>query len=171
MNSICRVRRGSAAPLAELIASRFIDTLLGCVVGLVGGVDHRPETARVVQAQHTSVGHQVHVVVRARFGLCGGKVQAARHAQMDKQKPLVQIEQQVFSAPAHAPDLPPHQALGRHAQRPAQGLAHVQGQDLGRGNAVGKTATGDFNFGEFGHGLWCKKGLGLHGTCQRVAGL
>ncbi|HRG72746.1 MAG TPA: FUSC family protein [Thauera aminoaromatica] len=27
-----------AAPLAELIASRFIDTLLGCVVGLVGGI-------------------------------------------------------------------------------------------------------------------------------------
>ena len=26
------------APLAELIASRFIDTLLGCVVGLVGGI-------------------------------------------------------------------------------------------------------------------------------------
>lgn len=25
-------------PLAELIASRFIDTLLGCVVGLAGGV-------------------------------------------------------------------------------------------------------------------------------------
>ncbi|HRV79067.1 MAG TPA: FUSC family protein, partial [Thauera sp.] len=27
-----------AAPLAELIESRFIDTVLGCIVGLVGGI-------------------------------------------------------------------------------------------------------------------------------------
>ncbi len=38
-----------AAPLAELIASRFIDTLLGCVVGLVGGIClHSPRFRAVV---------------------------------------------------------------------------------------------------------------------------
>ena len=37
------------APLAELIASRFIDTLLGCVVGLVGGIClHSPRFREVV---------------------------------------------------------------------------------------------------------------------------
>lgn len=38
-----------AAPLAELIASRFIDTLLGCVVGLAGGIClHSPRFREVV---------------------------------------------------------------------------------------------------------------------------
>ena len=38
-----------AAPLAELIQSRFIDTLLGCVVGLVGGIClHSPRFREVV---------------------------------------------------------------------------------------------------------------------------
>jgi hypothetical protein len=41
--------------------------------------------------------------------------------------------------------------LWRNSERPAQRLAHVHGQNLGVGNALGKAAAGDFDFWEFWH--------------------
>jgi hypothetical protein len=70
---------------------------------------------------------------------------------VQEQKPLIQIEQQVFASAANTHHEATLQTLGRHAQRPSQRLAHVQGQNASRLNAVGKTAACDFNFWEFGH--------------------
>jgi hypothetical protein len=90
---------------------------------LARGPHHGAETARIVQAQHPMVGPHVHVVVHARRRQGRRELQPARHAQVQQQQALVQIHQQVLAAPAHAVDQAPRQGLGRHAQRPAQGLA------------------------------------------------
>ena len=92
------------------------------------------------------------MVVRAGRRQRGVEAQAARHAQVQQQQAVVQVDQQVLAAPAHRPHRAPDQRGGLDRQRPAQRLADAHGLDAGAGDAVGKTAAGDFDFGEFGHG-------------------
>ena len=82
----------------------------------------RRRTARVVQAQHAAAGRR-----RSKWSCVPGaagdrrEAQAARHAQVQQQQALVQVQQQVLAAPAHASTVRPDQLL-RHA-RPAASAA------------------------------------------------
>ena len=104
-----------------------------------------------MQAQHAARRFQVHVIMGTARALLLIKIQTARHAQVHQQKALVQINEQVFTAAAHLGHLTSDQLRGFQPQRPAQGLAHMQGQHPGTGNTVGKALACDFNFGQFGH--------------------
>lgn len=114
--------------------------------------NHSTKTARVVQAQGTVVRDQIHVVMRPRCGLMRCKVQTARHAQMQKQQPIVQVHKQILAAPAHSTDGLTDKDPGIGAQRPPQRLAQMQSNDARPGNAVCKALARDFNFRQFGHG-------------------
>ncbi len=92
------------------------------------------------------------MVMRAGRWQLVGKGQAARHAEVDQQQALIEVEQQIFAAPTHLQHLAPLQRRRRYAQGPAQGLAHGGGLDAGAGDAVGKAQPGDFDFGQFRHG-------------------
>ncbi|MCY1536138.1 hypothetical protein D9M68_715810 [compost metagenome] len=115
-------------------------------------IDDRTKTTRVVQTQCALAGQQLKMIVVAATRQHVRKLQTARHAQVQQQVSFIQVEQKVLAPTcdrSHRSSLQD----GRFAtQRPAQGLAHLQAQDRSSGNAVGKAAPGDFNFGEFGHG-------------------
>lgn len=116
------------------------------------GPDHGTKTPGVMQPQRPPVCHKVHVVVHASLGLDRREIQTARHAQVQQQQALIQIEQQVLAPPANRPDLLAAQGLGLNTQWPAQGFAHAQHTDARTGNPVGKAQAGDFDFGQFRHG-------------------
>ncbi|MCY1311173.1 hypothetical protein D9M70_614510 [compost metagenome] len=87
------------------------------------------------------------MVVHAGLRQVNVEAQAPRHAQVQQQQPAVQVDQQVLAAAAHFAHAAPDQRLRRHHQRPAQRLADAHGLDARAGNAVGKAAPGDFDFG------------------------
>ena len=108
---------------------------------------HGSKAARVVQAQRALAGLQIHVVVLTGLARRVLKTQAARHAQMQQQKACVQIQQQVFTPPPYTQYLAACQGLRLAAQRPAQGFAHAQRQDVRPSNAIGKAQARHFYFG------------------------
>ena len=114
---------------------------------------HRAKAPRVVQTQHAPRRDQVKVIMSAAIGQLRREGHAARHAQVQEQQPLVQIEQQVLAAAPHALHGASGQLLRRAAQGPAQGLAQVGRDNARAGNAVGKTQARDFDFWQLGHGI------------------
>ena len=65
------------------------------------GVNHCAKTTRIIQAQRALCCNHLEMIVPAQCGQILGKAQTARHAQMQQQQTLVQIDQKVFSASAH----------------------------------------------------------------------
>jgi len=102
-----------------------------------------------MQPQRALRGHQIEMVMRAgrRQAVRGREAQAARHAQMQQQQAIAQIDQQVLAAAAHAAHRAPGQRLGRQAQRPAQRLAQARVQDACPRDGRCKRAARDFDFG------------------------
>lgn len=117
---------------------------------LVRRIHHGTKAARIMETQAAAVSDQVKMIMRTRHGQMTRdtrrKSQAAGHAKVNQQQPLIQIKQQVFAASAHCENTAPEQGLRVTAQRPAQGLTHSNRIDHSAGYAVGKTETGDFNF-------------------------
>ena len=114
--------------------------------------DHCTKAPGVMQAQGAPIGHQIHVIVRTGFRLVQCKVETARHAQMQQQQAMIQVEQQIFAAPPNAMNMLAAQGLHINTQGPAQRFAQPQPLDGSPCNAVGKTSARDFNFGQFRHG-------------------
>jgi len=71
---------------------------------------------------------------------------------MHQQKPLIEIQQQIFATAAHLQHGAAGQRFGRDGQRPAQRLADANALDAGASDPVGKTQAGNFDFGQFRHG-------------------
>ena len=122
-------------------------------VAFTAGIHHRAEAAWVVQAQGAQAGHHFKVVMLAGCGQAHAKAHAAGHAQMHQQQATVQVNQQVFAAPTHGQHALAVQLLRPATERPAQRFADGNGLNAGTGNAVGKAQAGDFNFGQFWHGI------------------
>ena len=120
---------------------------------LAARVDRGAKAAWIVQPQCAAIGVQIHMVVAPRWRQRLAHRQAARHAQVQQQQTGIQVHQQVFAAPAHRLHPAPRQCSRVTAQCPAQRFPQTHGRHLRPGNTVGKTQTGDFNFGEFWHGV------------------
>ncbi len=125
--------------IAQGLHAETAQQLHGGGVVLCRGIDHGAEAARVVEAQHALERDQVKVIVLTRRWRCALKTQTARHAQVQQQKALVQIEQQVFAAPAHGAHNPPFKRLRHATQRPTQSLAQAHLFDPRALDAAGKT--------------------------------
>jgi hypothetical protein len=124
---------------------------LGCIVS--AGVDDSAEAPRIVQPQQAARCLQVEVIVRPGRGLHRREQQAARHAQVQQQHALVQVEQQVLAAAAHARHRAAHQLLRLASQRPAQGFAHAHAGHGGARDTVRETQSRHLDFGQFRHRL------------------
>jgi len=111
------------------------------------GIDHGAEATRIVQTQQAVVGVEIEMIMPP--GRCAGgpKRQGARHAQVQQQQALVQVDQQVLAATTNRPHLSPHQHVWLDAKRPAQRLAQAYRQNTCTGDAFGKAQTGNFNLG------------------------
>ncbi len=166
---------GAAALLQSLVKSARLKTALQRLAaqtaqelvrhGIVqpqGRVNHGTKAARVVQPEHALAGVQLHVIVWTALGQVVGELHMARHAQMHQEQAAIQIDEQIFAAPPHRQDALALQGRRRTTQRPAQGFTHEHTLDHRASDAVGKAQTGDFNFGQFGHGQSGLKAIG-HG--------
>ena len=79
-------------------------------------------------------------------------MQAARHAQVQQEQATVQVQQQVFATATHLQHRAPLQQGCVTTQGPAQRLTHAQLLYARALDTVGKTQSGDFHLGQFGHG-------------------
>ena len=100
-----------------------------------------------MQSQNPLRCHQIHVIVLACWPLGRRKVQATRHAQMQHQDATLGVQQQIFASPSDPQNCLTHQRRRRNTQWPAQGLAHVHGQDASASDSTGKTQSRNLNFG------------------------
>jgi hypothetical protein len=117
---------------------------------------HGTKSPWIVQAQHPARGHQIKVVMRTRFTHPSRERQGSRHPQMHQQAaaaPVTRIQRQpqILAPTLHRAHLPTNQLIPIHPQRPAQRLARVHGEHLRTLDAISKTQTGNFNFGQFWH--------------------
>jgi tellurite resistance-related uncharacterized protein len=81
------------------------------------------KTAGIMQAQHPRRGVQIKMVVLAGRVTALAECQTARHAQMQQEDAVVQIQQQVFAPATHAVHPLPDQLCGLTDQGPAQRFA------------------------------------------------
>ena len=139
---------GCSQRLHPELAQQF----LGNRIVLTMYVDHRTKTPWVVQTQHTVGSTQIKMVVFARQWRLLNKRQTARHAQVQHQEPVFQVQQQVFTSAPYRHDVLLEQNLRLDAQWPTQRHAEPHTNNLRAGYAPGKTQAGDFDFWQFGHG-------------------
>ena len=64
---------------------------------------------------------------------------------MQQQKPLIQVQQQVFPAPANADHHPADQTIRLTSQRPTQGFSYKNTQYTGTRDSGSETSARDFN--------------------------
>ena len=157
--------RLDAEPPKQLLCRRVV---------LVQGMNHGAEAPWVMQAQGAPAGDKVKVIVFACRWQVGGKTDAARHSKVHQEQARAQVEQQVLTAAAYGQHLLAVQLCRLAAQWPAKRLAHQRSFDVGTCDAIGKAQAGDFNFGQFGHGVkalqvdiktWRHENMGLEKPC------
>ena len=119
---------------------------------------HRTKAARIIQAQNSMGRHEIKVIVQRRLRHGAVEAQAAGHTQVHQQQAAVQVQQQVLAAPPDRRHRTADERARLAAERPTQGLADTHFKDAGAGDAAGKAAARDLDFGEFGHGC---EGFGL----------
>ena len=111
------------------------------------------EPPRVAQAQQRLPESQVHVVVDLRRFRTGYDPQAAGHAQMNDQTAVVEVDQQVLGAPAHAAyAFAPQPGLETGRYRPSQPpVAHDQACERLPKQVRFYSAARYFDFGKLRH--------------------
>ena len=139
--------------LAERLHTQPAQQLARHRVGFAAGEHHGAKAARIVQAQSTQAGQHFKVVVLARSGKIGAKAHAARHAQVNQQQAITQVDEQVFAAAAHRQHALADQLLGLAPERPSQGFSEGNCLNASAGNAACKAQARHFNFGQFRHGF------------------
>jgi hypothetical protein len=124
---------------------------------VAGQPEYGAEAARIAQPQGHSPSldgeYQVEMIVLVGGKRGGDQTQAARHAEVDQQMTVAEVEQQVFAAPVDGRQTTPaegsFQVLGqRIAQRMRPGNHAGDGVP---GQRRGDAATGDFDLGQFRH--------------------
>ena len=118
---------------------------------------HRAETPRIVVSKQALAEVDVDVVVPGRGrGGCLQDAQVARHTEMDEQRRLAEIEQQVLAAsPDASQPAMAERGIEAGGHRPAQAtLAHLDPADEAVRQAGLQAATNDFHLGQFGHRTW-----------------
>ena len=113
------------------------------------------EAAGVVEADDGAVVERQHHMVVRRSGMSAlADGDAPRHAEMQQQQSVrVELDQDVFAAPAERADAGAVEPLGEHRRkRPAQiGPAQLGPHDAAAGHPQREAAPDRFDFGQFGH--------------------
>jgi hypothetical protein len=116
--------------------------------------EHGAEAAWICQSHQKPAGDEIEMVMLVGRRSCRQYAQMPRHAEVNDERALLEIQQQIFPTTSGAPDRLAHQLLFKtYRKRPAQAdlSLHDAGNDLAldmRCNA----APGDFNFRQFRHG-------------------
>lgn len=115
--------------------------------------EHRAEAPRVGQAHQLLAELKVEMIMFLRR-VCGGQdAQMPGHAEMNDQRAVPEVNQQVFAAPASGQNaLPDQQVLQTKGKRPAQATASLDHASDFVAFEMGRDASaGDFDFGQFWH--------------------
>ena len=111
-----------------------------------------------MQPQPAVLEAQIDMIMRARRLPSRHEAKASRHAEMDDERALAEVQQQILAAPLDVLEALAGQPLGQpFGQRPAQArhaqhrAAHGPTEHTGA-----QSARNDFDFGQFRHGLGCR---------------
>jgi hypothetical protein len=121
----------------------------------IGEPAYGSKTARVVEAQAQVAGKkQIDMIMLLHRGALREDTQVPAHPQMDQDRALFQVKQKVFApSPQVQQTLPGHPPgkIGVHRQTQATIPYHGPLQALSQ-QMRGDTQSGDFDFGQLGHG-------------------